>query len=84
MHILLNGEPHEMPEDTTLADLLATLDLQNRRFAVEVNEELIPRSEHAAHALQPMIASRSCRRSAAAEPAATNAEPCQFTAYPDT
>jgi sulfur carrier protein len=51
MHILLNGKRHEMREDTSLAALLATLDLQNKRFAVEVNEELIPRSEHAAHAL---------------------------------
>jgi thiamine biosynthesis protein ThiS len=52
MHILLNGEPREVAEDSTLADLLATLELQNRRFAVEINEELIPRSEHAGHALR--------------------------------
>ncbi|MGD8956915.1 MAG: sulfur carrier protein ThiS [Chromatiaceae bacterium] len=52
MHILLNGKPREVAADSTLADLLATLELQNRRFAVEVNEELIPRSEHAGHALR--------------------------------
>ena len=51
MHILLNGEPHQLPENTTLSDLLATLDLQNKRFAAEVNEELIPRSQHASHRL---------------------------------
>jgi sulfur carrier protein len=51
MHILLNGEPHELPENTTLSGLLATLDLQNKRFAAEVNEELIPRSRHASHGL---------------------------------
>ena len=51
MHILLNGEPKEMPDDNTLSDLLVTLDLQNRRFAVEVNEELVPRSEHLNHVL---------------------------------
>ena len=51
MHILLNGEPHELPENATLSDLLATLDLQNKRFATEVNEELIPRSQHASHGL---------------------------------
>ena len=51
MHILLNGEPREVAEDSTLTDLLATLDLQNRRFAVEINEELIPRSEHGGRAL---------------------------------
>ena len=53
MHILLNGEACEVASDTTLADLLGTLDLSNRRFAVEINEELVPRSEHTAHKLQP-------------------------------
>lgn len=52
MHILLNGEAHELPENCLLSDLLATLDLQNKRFAVEINEQLIPRSEHAGHRLQ--------------------------------
>jgi sulfur carrier protein len=52
MHILLNGDRHEVPDDTTLAELLDTLDLSGGRFAVEINEELIPRSEHAAHALR--------------------------------
>lgn len=52
MHIQLNGEPAELPENSSLSDLLATLDLQNKRFAAEVNEELIPRSEHASHMLQ--------------------------------
>ena len=52
MHILLNGEPHELPENSTLSDLLVTLDLQNRRFAAEVNQELVPRSEHARHLLR--------------------------------
>lgn len=52
MQILLNGETRELAEDARLGDLIATLDLQDRRFAVEVNEELIPRSEHAQHRLQ--------------------------------
>ena len=32
---------------TTLAALVASLDLGGRRMAVEINEEVIPRSEHA-------------------------------------
>lgn len=52
MHILLNGEPREVADGATLAQLLETLDLENRRFAVEINEDLIPRSEHAVQALQ--------------------------------
>jgi thiamine biosynthesis protein ThiS len=52
MHILLNGERHTLPENSTLADLVTTLDLSNKRFAIELNEELIPRSEHATQFLQ--------------------------------
>lgn len=52
MHILLNGDRRDVPDDATVADLLATLDVAGRRFAVEINEELIPRSEHATHALR--------------------------------
>ncbi len=51
MQILLNGESREVPGSATLAQLLDTLDLGDRRYAVEVNEELIPRSEHAEHRL---------------------------------
>lgn len=51
MHILLNGEARELAEDALLPDLLAALDLENKRFAVEINEELIPRGEHAGHRL---------------------------------
>ena len=51
MHILLNGEPHELPENATLGELLATLDLKNQRYATEVNEELVPRSQQATHGL---------------------------------
>lgn len=52
MQIVLNGDPHRVPDNASLADLLSTLDLQGRRFAVEVNEELVPRSAHASHALK--------------------------------
>ena len=52
MQILINGESREVADDTTLAALIDTLDLPTARFAVEVNEELIPRSEHGSHALR--------------------------------
>ena len=51
MQIVLNGEPREVADDITLDALIGTLDLPTTRFAVEVNEELIPRSEHPSHAL---------------------------------
>ena len=47
MRIILNGEPRMLQSGTTLAALVASLDLGDRRMAVEINEEVIPRSEYA-------------------------------------
>ena len=47
MRIVLNGEARMLEPGTTLAALVASLDLGARRMAVEVNEEVIPRSEYA-------------------------------------
>lgn len=52
MQIQLNGAPFELTGATSLADLVDQLNLQGKRFAVEVNSELVPRSEHASHELQ--------------------------------
>jgi len=51
MHIQLNGEPYELPADQTVADLLARLELAGRRVAVELNLDIVPRSQHAATVL---------------------------------
>lgn len=53
MRILLNGNPHDCADNTTLAQLLADESYTNRRVAVEINRRIIPRSEHAATLLQP-------------------------------
>ena len=47
MHVQVNGEPREVPAGTTVADLVADLAASGQRFAVEINEELVPRSTHA-------------------------------------
>lgn len=52
MRILLNGEIRDVADDTTLAGLLGSLDLPGKRYAVEINQELVPRSEHAEHRLR--------------------------------
>jgi len=52
MQILLNGSPHEAPDGTTIEGLIATLALEGKRLAVEVNEDVIPRSEHPDRALR--------------------------------
>ena len=47
MRIQLNGEPFELPDGETVAALLARLDLVGRRVAVELNLDIVPRSQHA-------------------------------------
>lgn len=51
MDIRLNGEPLALPALCTLTDLLAAQSLTERRVAVEVNGEIIPRGRHAEHRL---------------------------------
>lgn len=59
MQIALNGEAYELEappgsgDTACLGDLVVALDLEGRRLAIEVNGELVPRSEHAAFRLAP-------------------------------
>jgi sulfur carrier protein len=46
MRIQLNGESFELPDGETVAALLARLDLVGRRVAVELNLDIVPRSQH--------------------------------------
>lgn len=46
MQILLNGETRALESDATVAELVESLGLAGRRIAVEVNEEIVPKSEH--------------------------------------
>ncbi|BAU71936.1 sulfur carrier protein ThiS [Metapseudomonas furukawaii] len=46
MRILLNGESFELPDGQTVADLLNRLDMAGRRVAVELNLDIVPRSQH--------------------------------------
>jgi sulfur carrier protein len=47
MRINLNGEPHDLPEQASVAQLIAALGLAGRRLAIERNGEVVPRSSHA-------------------------------------
>ena len=47
MQIVLNGEPREIDRPVTVAELLEQLGLQPRRVAIEVNEKLVRRQDHA-------------------------------------
>ena len=51
MNILLNGTPATLPSTMTVTGLLAHLGMAGRRLAVEVNRQIVPRSQHDTHAL---------------------------------
>lgn len=51
MRILLNGEPFELPDGATVGGLIERLDLAGRRVAVELNLDIVPRSQHSTTAL---------------------------------
>ena len=46
IHIVVNGESHEIPEGTTVSDLVVRLGLGGKPVAVERNREVVPRARH--------------------------------------
>lgn len=52
MNILLNGNPREEPAELTVAQLLSRLEMPPRGIAVELNQQIIPRSRHAEQKVQ--------------------------------
>ena len=52
MNIVLNGQAQQFPAQLTVAELLAQLQMPTRGVAVEVNQEIVPRSLHPQHQLQ--------------------------------
>jgi len=51
MRITVNGEARDVHDPTTVARLLEMLPTAAGRIAVEVNREIVPRSQHAARRL---------------------------------
>lgn len=52
MDIHLNGQPQALPEQSTITTLLQLQGLAERRVAIEVNGEIIPRGQHPQHVLR--------------------------------
>jgi sulfur carrier protein len=52
MKILLNGESRALTNKACLKQLVSELGLDNKRLAIEVNQEIVPRSEYSTHLLQ--------------------------------
>ena len=46
INITLNGQPEQVAEGITVTGLLAAIGLGEKRVAVEVNREIVPRSRH--------------------------------------
>jgi sulfur carrier protein len=49
--IMLNGCEEDVASGATLADLVTAAGLAGQRVAIEVNREIVPRSDYAARAL---------------------------------
>ncbi|MBI5462776.1 MAG: sulfur carrier protein ThiS [Gammaproteobacteria bacterium] len=52
IQIIVNGEPREVGTGLTAAQLVDLLELGGRRLAMEINREILPRSQFAKHALR--------------------------------
>jgi len=48
LQLQINGKPSEMPGESNIEQLVATLQLEGKRFAIELNGEIVPKSRHAA------------------------------------
>ena len=51
MQVTINGHSRDLPNGATAADVIDLLGLTGKRLAMEVNEEILPRSEYLNHTL---------------------------------
>ncbi|MCP4407340.1 MAG: sulfur carrier protein ThiS [Gammaproteobacteria bacterium] len=51
MEITLNGSLKQVPDGTTATRLIEILQLTGKRLAIEINEEIVPRSTYGEHKL---------------------------------
>ncbi len=52
MNIQVNGESKQVSSDCSITDLLLLLEITGRRVAVELNQEIVPKSLHTTTILQ--------------------------------
>jgi thiamine biosynthesis protein ThiS len=53
MHVMLNGEPTELPGPMTIAALLERLGIDGRMVAVEYNLTIVKRARYAETMIEP-------------------------------
>lgn len=51
MNVSVNGEKRDFAQETTLQALIEDMNLEGKRYAVEVNREIIPKRQHSDHIL---------------------------------
>lgn len=51
MRVSVNGQPADVPDGVTIDQLLEIVDVPPNYLAVEVNEDVVPRGQHASHQL---------------------------------
>ena len=54
MEILVNGEKISLPKDSSIEDLIMHLGYQKQRIAIEINESIVPKSNHSLFLLQDL------------------------------
>ena len=52
MNIILNGAPYECAQGSSLLAIAQALSLEGKRYAIEHNKEIVPKSQHAEVILQ--------------------------------
>ncbi len=52
MQVLLNGQPRDLSGELSVADLIESLALEGK-LAVEINEEIVPRSRYGEYRIKP-------------------------------
>jgi sulfur carrier protein len=52
MKIIVNDEKIELPYNSNIEDLVIHLGYHNQRIAIEINESIIPKSNHSTYLLK--------------------------------
>ncbi|MGE8546131.1 sulfur carrier protein ThiS [Alcaligenes sp. Marseille-Q7550] len=52
MNIILNGQNKTLANADTISALIAQLGYENKRIAVELNGDIVPKSQHATTAIK--------------------------------
>ena len=52
MEIILNGAAKQVPQQSSIKDLLAEIGVLGERVAIELNQAVVPKSEYASRQLQ--------------------------------